>query len=224
MFVVFEGIDGSGKSTAVRFLAEKLKTEYKIHDFTTRLSIDEVKREIGKIMNDENSPHVVLTKEPTTFSGIDVKGLLPKFDDFQARVLLFAADRAVHTSLLKLVLEKCIVISDRYVQSSLAYQPVGDGLSRDEAINAIASVNSFAPHADVVFYLDVKPEVALERINQRKGVKETYESLDTLKKVKENYEIILKNKYFARKIVRINANKPLSEMLDTVWAEFSKLL
>lgn len=114
MFIVMEGIDGSGKSTATRALKDHFESA-------------------GK--------KVVLTAEPT---GGNIGKLVAETDDLspEAEALLFTADRACHTEQIKRwVGEGCIVICDRYFGSTLAYQSAaGMDIEWLKAINSKAIV------------------------------------------------------------------------------------
>ncbi len=163
LFIAFEGIDGSGKGTQAKLLCSWLRDKgYSCH----------------------------LTAEPT---GSDVGKLIRSYlmvEDADARAiaLLFAADRSLHLrELLPKLHSGSMVITERYFYSSLAYQ---GALGID--FKWLESINSFAPEADVVFYLDLEPEEALDRITspnsfRRSREKESYEKEEFLHKVREIY-------------------------------------
>jgi len=142
LFLVFEGGDGSGKSTQIALLSEHL-------------------RGLGK--------DVVVTREPGgTAIGDRIRQILLDPENAamssRAEALLYAADRAQHVEeRIRPALERgAIVISDRYVDSSIVYQGLARGLGHDE----IASLNRWATHAvlpDLVFLIDVDAEEGLER-------------------------------------------------------------
>jgi dTMP kinase len=161
-FVVIEGIDGSGKGTQAGLLLERLK---------------ELRKE------------AVLTREPT-------KGAIGKlirehmsnpFLDDKSLALLFAADRIEHVEkeVIPNIENGRIVISDRYVYSSIAYQ--GQTLDPDW----VAAINDHAMKPDVVILIDIDPHTALKRIRERdesmeyfeidphfqEGVRKTFQSL-----------------------------------------------
>ncbi|MFJ3904543.1 dTMP kinase [Streptomyces sp. NPDC090025] len=144
-FIALEGGDGAGKSTQVEALAEWIRA--KGHE-------------------------VVVTREPgATPIGKRLRSILLDVSSAglsnRAEALLYAADRAEHVdSLVKPALERgAVVISDRYVDSSVAYQGAGRDLSPTE----IARISRFAtgglvPHLTVL--LDVSPETARERFTE----------------------------------------------------------
>jgi dTMP kinase len=154
-FVAVEGIDGSGKSTVIELLAEML-------------------------------PRVYVTKEP---SGGPIGRLIREWAlrggsiDPHVDVLLFAADRIEHyrREIEPKLRENFLVITERYVESSIAYQGAA-GVS----IEFVKYVNSLVPRPDLTIILDVDPEIAVARIAQRGGV-EKFEHVSFLRRVREIY-------------------------------------
>jgi dTMP kinase len=145
LFVAFEGGDGAGKSTQARLLAESLRTEG--HDVV-------LTREPGGTPAAEAIREVVLTPD---FAGLDPR----------AETLLYAASRAEHVSRLVIpALERgAVVITDRYLDSSIAYQGVARGLGADVVgeINLWAT-RSLLPHLTVL--LDVDAGAGLARVEE----------------------------------------------------------
>jgi dTMP kinase len=146
LFIVFEGGEGAGKSTQVRLLAELLRA---------------------------NGHDVVVTREPgATEIGGRIRTML--LDEEQesltprCEALLYAADRAHHVAaLLRPALARGeVVISDRYVDSSLAYQGAGRTLPVDE-VSWLSSWATGGLKPDLVVLLDVEPHVGLARIGAR---------------------------------------------------------
>jgi dTMP kinase len=133
-FVVFEGGDGAGKSTQISLLADHLRT-------------------LGR--------RVVVTHEPGgSRIGKQVRALLLDGDDLdpRAEALLFAADRADHVAsvIAPALREGAVVISDRYIDSSIAYQGAGRGLGTAE----VGELSQFAVNGtvpDLTVLLDVEP-------------------------------------------------------------------
>ena len=147
-FIAFEGGEGAGKSTQSRLLAEALRAR----------GID-----------------VVLTREPGGTLGAEaIRSLLldPPGEGWgaQAEALLFAAARADHVArAIRPAIEAgSWVISDRYVDSSRAYQGGGGGLS-DADVLALHRVGSAGLLPDLTILIEVAPEAAAERLARRDG-------------------------------------------------------
>ena len=144
LFVTFEGGDGAGKTTQIERAAAWL-------------------RELGR--------EVVITREPGgTPLGVEIRRLLLHGDDVASRAeaLLYAADRAHHVeTLVRPALARgAVVLQDRYIDSSIAYQGAGRALAADD----VESISRWATRGltpDVTVLIDVSPEVARERRGAR---------------------------------------------------------
>ena len=160
-FIVFEGLDGSGKSTQARMLARHLVAQ----GASVHLTAEPTDRPIGTLVRS------VLRHQVTTTS--------------RALALLYAADRSDHlyngeSGILKSLDEGSIVISDRYFYSSIAYQSVECDPS------FILSINRF-PLPQVIVFIDTPVDVCMERIEKRGGEKELFDRASFLSKVRDNY-------------------------------------
>ena len=141
-FITFEGIEGSGKTTQINFLADYLK---------------------------EQGHDVLISREPGgTALGEKIRQLLldPQYDsmDYRTEILLYAADRAQHVKeKIKPALKQGkIVISDRFVDSNLAYQAVGRGLDYE----MVYQINDWVIDScwpDLTFILDIDIKEGLKR-------------------------------------------------------------
>jgi len=154
VFIAFEGIDGAGSTTHSILLSKWLK---------------------------EQGYEVLLTKEPSENEiGKLIRNLLYKKIPPAVDALLFAADRILHLhEEIKPTLERGdIVISDRYIESSLAYQ-VAQGLDP----KWVLEINKYAIQPDMNIILDIDPEAALKRKGGKASTK--FESVNFLKKVRE---------------------------------------
>lgn len=147
LFIAFEGADGCGKSTQIRFLAEYLQ-EKGIGVVCTR--------EPGGSPVAEKIREVVLSRENTGMAAM-------------TEALLYAAARAehVHKVIAPAIEAGKVVLCDRFVDSSIAYQGYGRGLGAKTVwrINEPA-VDGVLP--DVTVFLNVPPERAFERMNENK--------------------------------------------------------
>jgi dTMP kinase len=137
-FITFEGGEGSGKSTQAGLLAEGLRAK----------GVD-----------------VVLTQEPRgTEFGLSVWQLLARGVERQSELFLFAAARAnhVHTLIAPALERRATVISDRYSDSTIAYQEFGRGLDR-ELVRRVCRHAEAGVTPDLTFLLDVDPVEGLRR-------------------------------------------------------------
>lgn len=194
IFITVEGPEGAGKTTIFRKLGEYLLEEgYQVL----------MTREPGGIAIAEQIREVILDKENTTM-------------DARTEALLYAAARRQHlVEKVKPALEsREIVLSDRFIDSSLAYQ----GYARGLGINEVLSINQFAigdMMPDLTLYFDIEPEIGLERISLHKGREINrldLEKLEFHKKVHEGYHILLNQ--FSERIVKIDASKAVEEVYN----------
>jgi len=157
-FIVFEGIDGSGKSTHIKILAGKLREK----GYTVVVTAEPSRDDIGKLIRRYAKRN---------------EGRLPA----EAEALLFAADRKMHLMnvVLPAVKRGQIVISDRYLHSTLAYQ---GALGLD--LDWIMELNRFTVKPDLTILLDILPEYSLQRVKRKKTV---FEEPDYLRKVRDIY-------------------------------------
>ncbi len=157
IFIVIEGLDGSGKTTQAILLAKRLSKTHSV-----MLTAEPSRGKIGTFI-----------RECCLYEA----KRLPT----EAEALLFAADRIEHiqTEIKPALDEGKLVICDRYFYSSLAYQG-SSGLSLDW----IKTVNVRALQPDFSVFIDVAPEQVLKRLQRKKSVMET---LETQQKVRDVY-------------------------------------
>lgn len=196
-FITFEGGEGSGKSTVMKDVAARLTKEgYKLV----------LTREPGGTPIAEEIRNVILDKDNTKM-------------DPRTEALLYAASRRQHlVEKIWPALERGeIVLCDRYLDSSLAYQGGARGLGVDEVL----SINMFATegeYPDLTLLFDLEPEEGLKRIEKNKGREVNrldLEKLEFHKKVRDNFHALAK-KYSTRYVV-IDASKSLNEVEDEVY-------
>jgi dTMP kinase len=201
-FIALEGLDGSGKSTQIKLLAEKLK---------------------GRGLK------IYTTAEPTNSRiGDIIKDIFKHKMEADHRTIaaLYAADRLDHLTnkrdgILKKMEEGYTVITDRYYFSSYAYH----GTHMD--INWVIAANSLSAdllRPDLNIYIDITPEESIKRLNKGRDSIELYESLENLRLVKEKYFeafAILREK---ENVSVVNGNRPANETADDIWKEVSKLV
>ncbi|MCL4383259.1 MAG: dTMP kinase [Candidatus Marsarchaeota archaeon] len=183
MFIVFEGIDGSGKTTQAELLYNYLKAKTRKKCF--------------------------LTREPTDNKiGLFVKSLIKKQEINPDTVeLLFMADRAEHVREIKQAAkEKKIIICDRYYFSTIAY-----GSALGLKTEWLENTNKIFPEPDLTIIFDIDPKAALKRINSRKGNKQYFEKTEFLNKVRKEYKSLSK-KYNNIFILNCNGNITIPEI------------
>ena len=190
VFICIEGLDGSGKTTQAGLLTKRL---YKSHN-------------------------AVYTSEPSHCkTGTFIRECCLYGEErlpTEAEALLFAADRIEHVQneIAPALEEGKLVICDRYVYSSLAYQGSA-GLSLDW----IKTINAHALQPDFGIFIDVAPERVLERLQRKKSVMET---LETQQKVREVYLKFVEK----GELIRIDGDKPRDIVADALYTKVLSLL
>lgn len=164
MFITFEGGDGSGKSTQIQSVRDWFESR-------------------GR--------EVIVTREPGgTELGTEIRRLVqngPEDVDARTEALLYAADRAYHVAtVIRPALERgAVVLGDRYIDSSLAYQ----GAARSLGVDEIASLSAWATqglYPSLTFLLDLPPEVGARRRTDAPDRMER-ESMDFHERVRHEY-------------------------------------
>lgn len=217
-FIVIEGVEGAGKSTVITILADRLE----------KLGHDVIKtREPGGTKFGKSIRKLVLTRDPREPIGN------------LTELLLFAADRSHHCRhLIRPALEaNKIVISDRYIYSTLAYQGYGKGIDLDKVrtINQIAT-EGLVP--DLVLLLDIDPTRGLDRAKER-AHRETKESVEASGEGSSWNYFEQRDLTFHQRVrmgllamakdnpdmfAVINADTSLPEIVEQSWPAISKLL
>lgn len=192
MFITFEGADGSGKTTILNLLSEELKNE----GFNILTS-----REPGGVKISEEIRKILLDKENVML-------------DDKTEALLFAASRRQHLieKVIPALKEGKIVLCDRYIDSSLAYQGAGKNIGIEKVLNInLFAIDDLLP--DLTLLFDCLPEIGLSRINQnssREVNRLDLEKLDFYIKVRNAY-LELAKKYKDRFVV-IDASKNIEDV------------
>jgi len=187
--IEFEGIDGSGKSTQARLLADKLGDE--LHS-------------------------IFLTREP---GGGSLKAREAIFaldrDEPNApwkELVLFEIDRAIHTQIIAdLIKDGKIVISDRGPASTLAYQGYDRGIDLD-FIRLANDLATGGRKADLIFLFDIDPEIAQQRLALRKGEKTQFDmgTMESHRRMRSGFRLEAMNN--PDRWVEIEASRPQEEI------------
>jgi dTMP kinase len=184
-FVVVCGLDGSGKSTQALLLTKWLRSKNR---------------------------KVFLTREP---SESQIGSLIRRVLEHQLKVsprslqLLFAADRANHLEreIDPALSEGKIVVSDRYILSSLAYG------SLEVELDFLKKINSGFREPDLTLIIDTPPHVCIERMRRCKTHMELFENEEKMKEIRKNY-LTLKN-YFPNAFI-VEGDKKKEEVFDRI--------
>ncbi|WP_336637178.1 dTMP kinase [Lysinibacillus fusiformis] len=198
LFITFEGPEGAGKTTVIQKIAERL-AEKNIDVLATR--------EPGGIEIAEKIRTIILNPAHTAM-------------DERTEALLYAAARSQH------YFEKVqpaldagkLVICDRFIDSSLAYQGYARGIGIDEVL----SINEFAigkKLPDMTILFDIAPEVGLARIyatGNREVNRLDVESLPFHQKVYEGYLLLVER--YPERIRIVNADQDIDSVVEDVWS------
>ncbi len=196
LFIVLEGVEGSGKSTIIQYIKDFLENRGKKVVVT---------REPGGIDIAEQIRSVILDPKNTKMDG-------------RTEALLYAAARRQHLveKVVPSLNEGNIVLCDRFIDSSLAYQ----GYARRLGIDEVLSINQFAIGElmpTLTLYLDLDPEIGLNRINKNKGREVNRLDLEEIhfhQKVRQGYEAVIDR--FPERIVRIDANQEIADVFSDI--------
>ena len=203
LFIVFEGIDGAGKSTQARLLAEALERE-------------------GR--------RVYITAEPTPLpSGRALREVLGgKVKKTPCEIaIMFAEDRVAHNKdgeigIEKLLAEGVCIICDRYYYSSLAYQ----GSQCD--YEWVRSLNTRCPeirHPDLCVFLDLTPEESMKRImSANRDGTEIYETEEILAKVRNTFMKVIEDMSREDRIAVIDASRDIDTIASDILAAVKSVL
>jgi len=191
-FITFEGIEGCGKSTQVRRVAERL------------------------------GPRALETREPGgTAIGRSIRGIVldPGTRALApvAELLLYFADRAQHVAevIRPALAEGRVVLCDRHVESSLAYQGYGRGLSLD-AIRGLGVLATGGLRPDAIVLIDVPVELGLQRA-RRRGAQDRLEAEELAfhERVRAGYDALVAQE--PERWLRVDGRGAEGEVFDAVW-------
>jgi dTMP kinase len=200
LFIAFEGIDGSGKSTQVKLLTDSLKkTGHKVYS----------------------------TCEPTDSPiGSIIRNIFNHKIEADHRVIagLFVADRLDHllnktNGILKKLEDGYTVITDRYYFSSYAYH--GVHMPLDWVIEA-NSLSADLLRPDLNIYIDISPDISMKRITNGRSSTELYETKENLKNVRDKYLEAFEQLKFKENIFITDGNRSAELIASDIWNEVSQ--
>lgn len=202
LFITLEGPDGSGKSTMLRKIREYLKERGTIYTST---------REPGGTDIGEDIRRIILDKRNKKMS-------------YEAEALLYAASRGQHVyeRIIPAMKENKVVLCDRFLLSSLAYQ----GIGRDLGIERVKMINDFALrglYPDLILFFKVDPKDTLKRKTRRSGGDRLEgEGGNFHQKVYEGYLKLIK--MYPKNVKIIDATKSLEDVRKQCIMEVENLL
>ena len=194
-FIAFEGIDGSGKSTQIRILAERLK----IQGDTCYTTMEPTDSPIGSLI------HQIMTGRIKT--------------DNKVIAALFVADRLDHLlndvdGIVSKVNEGITVLTDRYYFSSYAYQSVD--MPMDWIIQANEQSSQIL-RPTVNIFIDTDPDIAMERIARNRFHRELFEKKSRLIEVREKYLEAFEKRKDVERVMIIDGNRSEREIAEDIW-------
>ncbi|MBO8131113.1 MAG: dTMP kinase [Candidatus Marinimicrobia bacterium] len=193
LFITFEGIDGSGKTTQVNFLVNRLNELSKKYRLFREPGGTYIGEKIRDILLDRNNSELFPVTE----------------------LLLYSASRYQLTKekIIPSLIEGYIVICDRFYDSTTAYQGYGRGLNLEfiEELNKFASCNI---EPDITFLIDVSIEERYKRLKRKMLDRLEIEDRDFHEKVREGFlQLAQKNKH---RVVVIDGNRPAEEVFASI--------
>lgn len=215
LFVVIEGIDGSGSTTQGDRLASWLRSQgYRAH-FTHEPSGGPagmlIRLALSKRLRGHGGSYHVEGEELPAASDIDGHTL----------ALLYAADRTDHlaTEIQPNLRNGRVVICDRYLMSTIAYQ----GLTSEE--EWLYAINRHAPSPDLCIYLDVPVEHALTRMAGTRWTRDLYEEEDQLHRIRNRYlSLVREARPVFGPIVTIDASKAQDQVAEAIQSTVEPIL
>ena len=202
LFIALEGIDGSGKSTQTKLLTEKLMAQgHKVYS-----TFEPTDNQIGKL----------------------IRNILKGNAKADHRIIagLFVADRLDHLlneeyGIVKKLEDGFTVITDRYCFSSYAYQ--GTHMNMDWVIQANAmSAEILRP--DINIFIDVSPEISMQRLHANRDNIELFETLDSLQKVRAKYMEAFEKLKAVENIFTVDGDRSTELIAQDIWQKIASML
>ena len=190
-FIVLEGIDGSGTTTQSQRLEKRLRQE----GYRVQRTWEPTDRPVGKLIRRALMRQLSHRRKAYALTNPTL-------------ALLFAADRLdhLHSEVLPALEDGKVVICDRYLLSSLAYQGIAVSPSWVEEINRFA----IAP--DLTLFLEVDPRIAARRRAKRGGAKELFDATKLQARIAKRYQALVKKYRASQRVVRIDGTQSLDQV------------
>jgi len=201
MFITFEGGEGSGKTSLIKEVSKWLVENGKPTLTTREPGGSFIAEQIRKVLLDNNN----LDMSPKT------------------EALLFAASRVQHLEeiILPALKENKIVLCDRYIDSSLAYQGYARGLGLEAIIMANNFVLEYMPNYTI--YIDVDPEIGLSRAHQRGASNRLdNEALTFHKRVREGYLKV--SEMYKERFIIIDGNCDMKTLIERTLTKLKEIV
>lgn len=193
MFITFEGGEGTGKTTLIAKLHEYFLSQNREVVVTREPGGSKIAEKIRQLLLDNQNTEITPHTE----------------------ALLFAASRAQHLDEVIIPNLDKIILCDRYLDSSLAYQAYG----RDLGEAFVKSINTYALSymPDLTFYIDLDPEVGIGRVTKNRSEKKDRldsEKFDFHQKVRQGYlTLVCKD---SNRVVQIDGNRTIDEIYNEI--------
>jgi dTMP kinase len=196
-FIVFEGIDGCGKTTQISLLKQHIE-EHAIRCIQTREPSD---GPIGSLMRQFLSGRIQASESTIA--------------------AMFAADRLDHLSnpvngISQRLEDGFCVLCDRYILSSYAYQSVRVPLDWVMQMNSLAAQTQ---RPDCHVFIDLEPDVAIERMHKGRFQTELFETKGRLTEVRNRYFDLFLQLQDTENILIIDGNQPIQKIADEIWSQ-----
>jgi dTMP kinase len=206
-FVVLEGIDGSGTTTQVARLSERLRSMGVLVRATREPS---------------DGPVGTLVRQVLTGRVVVPGGRAP---GWATMALLFAGDRMDHveSEIEPFLNEGGVVVSDRYDASSLAYQSISSGAEAREAVEWIRTLNRYVRRPDLTVVLDLPADVAAQRRSQRGDAAQLYDQNEVQRALAAFYRDLAKHMPQDR-IAVVDASGTVDDVHERVWGAYQRSL
>lgn len=201
-FIVFEGIDGSGKSTQIQMVSKRIQDR----NLKVCTTFEPTDRPIGALIRQMLSGKIQT--------------------DQRTLALLFAADRMDHlvneeNGIQRKIRDGELVLCDRYYFSSYAYH--AQHMDMEWVIHA-NSLNANLLRPDLTVFIDVDPEKCFERIKNNRSSFEMYEKIDIMKNVRVNYLKAFERLKDLEKIVVIDGNNSVDHVAGAIFHEIMRTI